>query len=190
MDRLQAESDGLAINDAVVRLAPRIEVLREEETWIGTLEKGVGESESEIARLEAQLKVQQQQLGLEERAGGDGQREVTSQTLASLREPALTLRRCQRQREKIKQESGAGQPHDGTVAAKIDEALRARGEKDLPEAIEHGGQFVSQLQRRVHLDQRVEQMEITRPRWTISAAGCWNTSSCLSGCWPDWAACS
>ena len=159
MARLQAESDGLAINEAVVRLAPRIEALREQETWIGTLEKGVGESEGEIARLEAQLKVQQQQLGLEERAGGNGLREITPQTLASLREPALSLRRCQRRLEKIKQESGVGQPHDRTEAAKIDEALRARGEKDLSEAVEHGGQLVAQLRRHVQLDQRVEQME-------------------------------
>jgi uncharacterized protein YhaN len=159
MARLQAESDGLSINEAVVQLAPRIEALREQETWIGTLEKGVGESEGEIARLEAQIKVQQQQLGLAEQAHGDGLRAVTSQTLASLREPALAFRRCRRRLEKIKQESGIGQQHDRTLADKIEEALRARGEKDLSEAVEHGGLLVAQLRRRVQLDERVEQME-------------------------------
>ena len=159
MARLQAESDGLAINEAVVQSAPRIEALREQETWIGTLEKGVGESEGEIARLEAQLKAQQQQLGLDEQAGGDGLRAITSQTLASLREPALSLRRCQRRLEKIKQQSGIGQQHDRGLAAKIEEALHARGEKDLSEAVEHGGLLVAQLRRRVQLDQRVEKLE-------------------------------
>ena len=159
MARLQAESDGLSINEAVVQLIPRIEALREQETWIGALEKGVGESEGEIARLEAQLKAQQQQLGLDEQAGGDGLRAITSQTLASLREPALSLRRWQRRLEKLKQQGGSGQQQDQVLAAKIEETLRARGEKDLSEAIEHGGLLVAQLRRRVQLDQRVEKLE-------------------------------
>jgi uncharacterized protein YhaN len=159
MARLEAESDGLSINESVVQLIPRVEALREQETWIGTLEKGVGESEGEIARLEAQLKTQQQQLGLDEQAHGDGLRAITSQTLASLREPALSLRRCQRRAEKIKQESGIGQQHDRVLATKIEEALGARGEKDLSEAVEHGGLLVAQLRRRVQLDERVEKLE-------------------------------
>jgi uncharacterized protein YhaN len=159
MVRLQAESDGLSINEAVVQSAPRVEVLREQETWIGALEKGVGESESEIARLEAQIKTQQRQLGLDEQAGGDGLRAITSQTLASLRAPAVALRRCQRRLEKIKQQGGAGRQHDRALAARIEEALHARGEKDLSQAVEHGGLVVTQLRRRVQLDRRVEKLE-------------------------------
>ena len=157
MARLQAESDGLSINEAVVQSAPRVEVLREQETWIGALEKGVGESEGEIARIEAQIKTQQQQLGLDEQAGGDGRRAITPQTLALA--PAVALRRCQRRLEKIKQQNGGGQQHDRALAAKIEEALHARGEKDLSQAVEHGGLVVTQLRRRVQLDQRVEKLE-------------------------------
>ncbi len=190
MDRLQAESDGLPINESVVQLIPRVEALREQETWIGTLEKGVGETEGEIARLETQLKVQQQQLGLDEQAHGDGLRAITSQTLAALREPALALRRCQRRAEKIKQESGIGQQHDRVLTTKIEEALRAGARRTSPRPSSTAVCWWPNSAAACSSTNGSRSWSITKPRWSISTACCWNTSSCPSGCWPGWAACS
>ena len=149
------------INEAVVQSAPRIEALAEQETWIGTLEKGarrVGRRDRPPGSRPSSRP--NRKTGLDE----NSRRQTACvrsrrKPLASLREPAVSVRRCQRRLEKIKQEVRHCQQHDRTLAAKIDEALRARGEKDLSEAVEHGGLLVAQLRRRVQLDERVEKLE-------------------------------
>ena len=66
----------------------------------------------------------------------------------------------------------------------------ATGQKGLTQALAEAGELVSQLRKRVQLDERLDQMAAARPSWKSRATIIWKTRSCRPGRWPGWAHCS
>lgn len=156
--QVRDEVAGLELNEAIWRLAPRVEALKEQEGWIATLEKQVGELETEIGQLEAQVSAEHQRFGLGDGRNSGGLSALSSRALMALRYPAKALGRLRRQLEQAQQEVGKARETARSLASQIDSALKARGEKDLAQAMDRVGGQVTQLRRRVQLDERVEQM--------------------------------
>lgn len=156
--RLREELAELKVNDALWRLAPRIEALQEQESWIGTLGARIEELELETVDLESQLETQCKRFGLASPKGG-AMPAVSSQTLIALHGPGRALRRVHaRVQEAEEQELSARQTAE-SLAAQIQAALNARGLTALSDAVDRSGSMVSQLRRRAQLDDRITKLE-------------------------------
>ena len=158
-EELRAKAADLKVNEALWRLAPRIEALAEQEPWIGTLGSRSAELETEITDLEAQLSAEQERFGLSKQAADEALPSVSARSLRTLRQPARELRRCRQRLEEVEQEIAVARETAQSLAAQIDAALSAGGERSLAEAMGRTGSQVSQLRRRVQIDERLDQMD-------------------------------
>ncbi len=157
--QVRSEASHVKINEALWRLAPRVEALEEQESWVETLHKRSGELETEITDLEAQLSAEQQRLGLGGAPGTDAPPSIPARSLRALREPAKALRQSRQHLENAEQEIATAHATAHSLVGEIEAALTARGEQSLGEAMDRTGGLVAQLRRRVQIDERLEQMD-------------------------------
>lgn len=158
-DAIRTEAAGLEINEALWRIGPRIEALAEQESWIGTLQSRASELETEITDLEAQLSTERNRFGFGKATGNNPLPSISTRSLAVLRQPARELRQTRQRVEEARREIAASRETAGSLEARIDGALSARKESNLPEAIDRVGSLVERLRRRVQIDERLGQME-------------------------------
>lgn len=156
-EEIRLETESLELNETLWRLAPRVEALKEQEGWVATLEKQVAELETEIGQLEGQMTAAQQRFGLDGKDPG-GLASLSSRSLMALRSPGRAVSRYRRQLEEAKQEVAKAREMSQTLTVQVDNALKGRGDKDLTQATDRIGALVTQLRRRVQLDERIEQM--------------------------------
>lgn len=156
-EELRREAKSLGLNDSLRRLGPRIEALAEQESWIETLQGRIGQLEDEILQREDDLASRRRELGL-----ADDQADlpvISTQTLASLRQPARALRQSRQEVEQIRGEGGLAETTARELSEQVEAGLAAWGEKSLTEAMNRQGSLVSQLRRRLQVDQRIDQMD-------------------------------
>ena len=159
-EQLRGEAAGLVVNEALWRQAARIETLQEQRPWIATLQNQIGELEAEIAQLESSLAAERQELGLGDRAGPETLAAVSAQSLSRLRPPARLIKRCRRRIGEAEQQAAAARQNAETLSGQIAAALSQRGQSDLAAALDETGNLVSQLRRRVQIDERLDQMAL------------------------------
>ncbi|MFH1265156.1 MAG: AAA family ATPase, partial [Planctomycetota bacterium] len=158
-DEIRAEAADLNVNQALWRLAPRIEVLAEQESWIATLQSRTAELETEITDLEAQLSAEKERFGLTGGTGNETLPSISASSLRALRLPARELRQCRGRLQEAQQEIDTARNTSESLAAQIETALSARGERNLAEAIDRTGSLVGQLRRLGQIDERLDQMD-------------------------------
>jgi uncharacterized protein YhaN len=156
--QLQQEVAEEAVNKALWRQSPRIEALAEQESWLAALENQVRALASEVAGLESQLKTEQELLGLPPSAKPSAIPRVSARDLARLRAPGRAMRDARQRRKDAREEAARNRQAAADAAARIAAALAGRAERDLTAAMERAGNLVSQLRRRVQLDERFDQM--------------------------------
>jgi uncharacterized protein YhaN len=154
-DSLKREFAALSVNESLCRQAARIEALKEQETWIKQIQTQIAEATAEIAATESQLREETERLGLGRDAALP---DFQPKTLAALRSPAKTLRRCRQHRIEATEAAAQARQTVETLAQQISTALSARGESSLTEAMDRAGNLVLQLRRRVQIDERLEQL--------------------------------
>jgi uncharacterized protein YhaN len=169
-EQLRAEAAGLAVNEALWRQAARIEALQEQRPWITTLQTQVGELEAEIAQLQSGLAAEQQQLGLGHPPTGSRQAgtpagpetwaAISAPSLARLRSPARAIKHCRRRIGEARRQVAAAGQNAETLSGQIAAAVSQRGQSDLAAALDGAGHLVSQLRRRVQIDERLDQMTL------------------------------
>lgn len=158
-EAIRAEAADLQINEALWRLAPRIEALAEQEPWIDTLQKRTSELETEITDLEAQLLTERRRYGLGKVSDGNVLPSVSTRSVSVLRQPARELRQTRQRVEEARREAAAARETAESARGRIEVALAAREERSLPEAIDRIGSLVGQLRRRTQIDERLVQMD-------------------------------
>lgn len=181
---VRKEAAALDFNPRLARHAPRIEALAEQEAWLTTLEKQVEQQTAEIAALEKELSEHRGELG-------HGQRNAGTPTSASglakrLRPAARALSGPQERLRAAQQEQAQAAGQAEQLAAQIAKSLGGT-QKDLAPALEQAGNLVTQLRRRLQVDERLSQLasheselaEQTRtlldrqllPAWVLVALG-------------------
>ena len=78
--------------------------------------------------------------------------------LAALRSPAKRLREARRRLEETQQSAASAETKAESLAAEIAAALATRGQGELTAALDGAGNLVSQLRRRLQIEQRLEQL--------------------------------
>jgi len=155
---LRNEVAALGLNHALVRHAPKIEALAEQESWIGTLENQVHELEADVHSLSTELAAERTRIGWNSDRSSVNLPKLDERTLAALRPAARALREPRlRQREAKRQLAKARQQVD-RLTSEIRSGLAGREHEDLAPALEERGNLVSQLRRRVQLDERISQL--------------------------------
>jgi len=155
-EQIRAEAASLPIHEALLRLAPRIEALGEQEEWIAGLHRRTAELETEIGSLENELRDQRTRLGLDAVEGGLPS--LSTRQWNELKRPALQLRRAGQRLAEAEQQVAAAEESARKLGKQIEAGLAARGERDLAEAMARAGGLVAQLRKRLQLDERLEQM--------------------------------
>jgi uncharacterized protein YhaN len=153
--RLGKEIDELAVNEALCSHAARFEALAEQQQWIEWLAAQVARLEEEALELESEL--EQVQPGIKPSdAGRTGL--LSRQKLDELRTTAKALRAARREARRLSQRSAAAGKTSTESVQKIDAALGGAREKGLTQALAEAGELVSQLRKRVQLDERLDQL--------------------------------
>ena len=155
-EAMKREFAELAVNESLWRQAARVEALKEQEPWITQLQGQAVELDNEIAELELELGAEGERLGLGSKAGALPT--FSAKALAALRSPAKTLQECHRRRAEAAQTAADAKEAVDSLTRQIDSALSARGERDLAGAMDRAGNLVSQLRRRVQVDERLDQL--------------------------------
>ncbi len=148
----------LNINEALCRAGLRLEALGEQQHWIASLEEQVAGLRDEVARLEARRDESAEQFGVSPDAIPEGGGGLSKRVRSELRATARTIQSTRQEivalQDKVDVARATAAAHDRQLAASIDE--------DNPNGLTHSlaeaGELVSQLRRRVQIDQRLDQM--------------------------------
>ncbi len=143
----------LGSSQALARLAPRIEALAEQDTWLATLRTRLAELEEEILKAEEALAAEQDQLAIPGELPS-----VSAASLAALRRPAKALRQARQRLQDARREAANYRETASSLAQQVQSSLQARGEHDLHEAADRQARLVGLLRRRVQLDERLEEL--------------------------------
>jgi uncharacterized protein YhaN len=157
LQKLQAELAAVGVNQALVRLTPRLEALSEQQQWMGALADETRKVQDEIDVLQAQRDEHRQRFGLAAQKGVTGP--LKPQTRANLRSAAKALRDARRELKTLHAKAASERQTVGSAAGKLQSALSGRTDGDLQTSIEKSGQLAAQLRRRVQLDERLDQMD-------------------------------
>ncbi|HUT13502.1 MAG TPA: AAA family ATPase [Thermoguttaceae bacterium] len=155
---LRSEASTLGINESLWRQAPRIEALKEQESWLAGLEGQIDELEKETAQLEKDLATEHQRSGLGDGSSTASLPDLSPRVIATLRLPGRALKRCRQQVGEAKEKVATAEENAQSLDRQIGSALSARGERDLAEAMDRAGNLAAQLRRRVQADERLDQM--------------------------------
>ncbi|MBX7073977.1 MAG: AAA family ATPase [Pirellulales bacterium] len=173
----------MSVHEELWKAAPKIELLCDQQEWIADLEGQRDAVAAEIRELEGQLSGKGQHSRLTGKKGD----QPTAAVVASLRAAA---KKVSRERTALAEaEKTAQQAREGIAALdqQITGGLAGRGKQALTDALEQAGAKVTQLRRRLALDERVEQQarqlkgleaermdlldEQVMPSWVIASLG-------------------
>ncbi len=153
---LRREFAELSVNESLWRQASRIEAFREQTPWIEQLQGQIVELEKESGGLQSQLAAECESLGFA--ADPSALPELSSRRLAAIRSPGKTLRECRERLDDARQAVTLAEASAQSLAERIEAALATRGKPDLTAALDEAGNLVSQLRRRVQIDERLDQL--------------------------------
>ena len=106
---LRGEAAGLAVNEALRRLAPRIEAMQEQLPWIAALEGQAAGLEKELAELSAAVAAEHKGLGLDERGGPIVLPSLSPRMLGTLRSAGRAVLACRPKRAQARQAAAAAE---------------------------------------------------------------------------------
>ncbi len=154
-DEIKAAYDAITLNQNLWKQAPRILALTEHEPWLAALDQQSRDAKNQATNLEKKLTVLKQQLGANNEVSTH---ESMSRKLSGVLSVAKTLRQAAIRLKDAKTSiaNSRGTRDDNQI--EIDELLAARGETSLTGALDKTGQMVSLYRRRIHLDDRLDQM--------------------------------
>jgi uncharacterized protein YhaN len=155
--QLRHEIEQLNINEALARSAPRLEALNEQQAFLETLSGQSEQIKRTVADLETQLTAHGKQF--ETKLGRTLGPKVSPATLANLRAQARSVREVREKHRAAAARFEHQQKHkDAFVKDAPAVKDRPTGER-LKEMLESAGQLVSQLRRRIQVEDRLDQQE-------------------------------
>jgi uncharacterized protein YhaN len=159
---LRAEAAEQPINRPLWAQAARIEALSELTPWIASLEDQVEKLQQEVTSLQGDCDAQYGPLDLPAGTTPSQLAGLSQHTLSVLRGPARKLRDETQRLVEAQRERETSLKEAKRLAEDLELAVADRGHADLGEALESGGTRVSQLRRRLQLEERIDQLGRSR----------------------------
>ena len=157
-DALQAEADRLVINDALCRHTPRLEALGEQQQWISSLGSQVKNLEAEILELDIGIGASHEQWGGAQKPKDFGKSSISPKAIANLRTQAKLLHEAHKSVRTAQEQLARNRESATNITAQLKSALGNRAQLGLTKELQRAGERVSQLRRRVQIDERLEQL--------------------------------
>jgi hypothetical protein len=151
---LQRQIAKLAINEPLVRGAARLEALAEQQPWLEALERRLSELEGEIASLNAERGTGKDAINP---AAGRAE-PLTKRGLTELQRAAKRFASARRALKEFRAARSTTPATAARLEEQIEAALGPAKSKGLTQALAEAGELVTQLRRRVQLDERLDQM--------------------------------
>lgn len=152
-DSLRLQYRAIELNQPLWRQLPRIEALADQQEWIGFLENRIGQFEGEVAAAQEEWGSLSGRFGLaaQDRTTAP---EVSPSRIAGLRAPADALETAERQLAAAQEETAQWRSTFEKIEGEILAGMESHDGADLSEALEHAGNRVTLLRRRVQLDEK------------------------------------
>ncbi len=155
---LTAQIEQLNINEALRRQSPRIEALGEQQEWIASLASQIDALETEVLDLEARHEESVKQWGRGAEPPAGSPEPFSKNSLSELRAAAKALRQARRDLRAYRERIVAAEKSADQHQRQLDTTLGNGRDGGLTKALADAGELVSQLRKRVQLDERLDQM--------------------------------
>jgi uncharacterized protein YhaN len=167
-ERVKKDIADVPVQQALCDAAAKIELYQEQLPWIRQLDDQSKRIQLEISNLEGELKEHWGDIQLPEGVSKQKLPEVSKKTLSSLLPLAKQVRRESSRIKLATRDAEATRSELSELENRLQSTLADRLEDEVPEAIEKASQRVQQFRRRIHLEERVDQL--TRQRTELRIA--------------------
>ena len=165
------EISRIQTNDAIWRQTARIAAVAEHDEWILSLEQELNAADSTAKTLGVQEDSHRRKFvdlatadgasAIASAASGGSQSHLTP-TWAALRGPAAAISKARRRLRAARSKSEQENQQVKARAGELNSALPGGDKRQLTSAIDSAGQRVSQLRKRIQVDDRLAQLELTK----------------------------
>ena len=138
----------------------RIQALGEHSPWITSLEEEVARLTADTVALEREIEARRPQIDMPAGTSRSKLPEITSKTLAVLREPATRLNHLLKLVDRTQHEASAIKQRSEQTLQRVSSELQDLDESSLSAALEKAGTRVAQLRRRIQVEERIEQLTL------------------------------
>jgi len=156
--RNKRELADLALDTAVSRHATRIQAILEQEQWITALDAERVALMEKVSGLEKRRGELCAQLGFDPAETAQSTGQSHGKAWRQLKLLAGELRSARLRLNEANEEAAQRQQGSHAAAQQLASALKARGAESVTPLLENSGQLVSQLRRRVQIDERLEDL--------------------------------
>lgn len=160
--KLRDESAALPINEELHKAIPRIEAVNEQLHWMEAFEAQIASLETEIADLGETWHDEKTRLGFGAVNNEKTLAAISQQQLDALRGPARAMKETKGVIDEYLVEAEEKRAAAEAITEQIDKTLVERGAEDVTSAMETKGSEVTQLRRRVQVDERLEELRLHR----------------------------
>lgn len=154
--QLRDEAKRLGINDLLVRSGPRLEALAEQQEWLISLEKQVGDLAGEIKLLEARLASENERLAHQWTGAGKIPPAITNELVEQLTPQAKAIESTEQLVTISKNELEHRRTGEHQFRTQIESAMAGGDKLGLPMTVDEAGDLVARLRRRMVVEQRLE----------------------------------
>jgi len=155
LDSKREKHDEMIVSRTLLEQSAQIEALSMQTSWIETLLRRIGEYETEIDDLTAQLQAECESLDLKSIESVAKISRITQSNIASLRSTARTIKAARQQGDELKQQHAVARKKADAVETQIAQELKLLDETDLNEALETQGARLNSLRRRQEAENRL-----------------------------------
>jgi len=156
--QLKEESDGLEINQLLVKNACRIDALGEQRDWLQSLERQIEDLEGEAVEFEQRLENERQRIGRALGASdGEHLNVISSADIEGLQPHIQELRSAQKQVERAQREVDELAESERSLKVKVETAIIGGESHGLPMDVREASDLVANLRSRLKVEQRIEQ---------------------------------
>ena len=156
---LRRRAAAFPINKKLSAQSCRIDALCEYGPWIASLDRQIGSLNEEIELLETELVTQQKKLGVSSDLTSTDIPEVTPKAYRTLRGPAMAISKAKRGVADAERECEISRKRTEQFNVRLDSELGEHRGRDLEGSLERAGLLVSQLRRRIQIDERIEKTD-------------------------------
>ncbi len=154
--QLRDEAQRLGINDLLVRSGPRLEALAEQQEWLVSLEKQVGDLADDVKLLEARLESENERLSQEWTGAGKIPPAITHELVEQLTPQAKAIESTEQLLAISTNELEHRRTGEHHYRTQIESAMAGGDKLGLPMTVDEAGDLVARLRRRLLVEQRLE----------------------------------
>ncbi|MEE2641397.1 MAG: AAA family ATPase, partial [Planctomycetota bacterium] len=151
------KAKSLPINRVLWANASRIEALQEHSPWIRSMQRQIGEMQSDVSRLRNEVGGQVEGIGQQlKKSKPDDIPQLSAQSLESLRTPARQLKEIKNNLAEAEKDCEATEAELAEAENELQAELERRGCHNLDDSLDVSGRLVNRLRKRVQLEQKLD----------------------------------